>query len=58
MAGDKVSFADLVIFHELVNVTTITDVKPDAEKYPKIDSWYRSMGSIESVQAAVDKFMD
>ena len=40
LVTDKISFADLTIFHELVNVTTITEIKPDPDTYPNLDKWY------------------
>ena len=46
LVTDKISFADLTIFHELVNVTTITEIKPDADTYPNLDKWYQSIESV------------
>ena len=40
---NKVSIADLTVFHELVNATTIAAVKPDADKYPNLVNWYHNM---------------
>ena len=40
---NKVSIADLTVFHELVNATTIGGVKPDADQYPNLVNWYHNM---------------
>ena len=43
---NKVSIADLAVFHELVNATTIGGVKPDGDQFPNLVNWYHNMAGL------------
>ena len=55
---EKVSIADLFIFHELVNATTIAQIKPDADQFPNLVKWYHDIEGIPQVQLGIEKFMN
>ena len=55
---NRVSIADLAVFHELVNATTIGGVKPDADQFPNLVNWYHNMEGLQPVQQAIEKFMN
>ena len=55
---DRVSIADLNVFHELVNATTISGVKPAASQFPNLVKWYHEMEGMTPVQLGVEKFMN
>ena len=58
MALNKVSVADLAVFHELVNATTISGLKPDSSSFPNLVNWYHNMEGLDHVQLAIEKFMN
>ena len=54
---NSVSIADLAIFHELVNATTVAKVKPNADQFPCLVKWQQDLESMAPVRLGMDKFM-